>query len=225
MATTAAEEDNTPAAPKKRKTKDLPDCLSFLNENNFKTFLNARLETDQNEMDGVVMVAYAFSLQGEGEGTTTLDLSTLNLDQMRKLCRKVGVKYANKCTKFNCRKAMSILAEYQEQRESDSLPFAGTLSDRMTTNIVRLTNIIFSHEFLDSFLTLNDIKKRADHEANNLPKNFWDDVMEAMNNSEDDDPTPTKIVLSLDDLHIEEFDALDLRVYDIMTAAAIKKRF
>ena len=56
MATTM--EDNNADARKKRKTKDLPEVLTYLNQANFKTQLKARLETDNKEMGGEVMVAY-----------------------------------------------------------------------------------------------------------------------------------------------------------------------
>ena len=60
-----------------------------------------------------------------------------------------------------------------------------TASEKMTNNIVCTTNIIFSHEFLESFLALNDIKTHVDYETHDLPKHFWDDVAEAMNGSDD----------------------------------------
>jgi hypothetical protein len=169
------------------------------------------------------MVAFEMKLVGE-EGDATFDLQKLNLDQMRKLCCKVGVpQYVNKCNKFQCRKALWILAKFQQECANGNIGFA-TMTDRMTNNIVRLSNIIFSHEFFESFLTLNDNKTRADHETHDLPKNFWDNVAKSMNGSNDEDPTPLDIVLLPDDNHYDKVEALNLRVYDLMTSPAIKKR-
>ena len=92
-------------ASKKRKTKDLPECLLYLTQNNFRTQLRARLEADAKDQSGEVMVAFEVKLVGE-EGDATFDLQKLNLDQIRKLCRNVGVQYVNKCNKFQCRKAL-----------------------------------------------------------------------------------------------------------------------
>jgi hypothetical protein len=50
---------------KKRKTKDLPECLLYLNDRNVRTKVQARLETDSKEIVGEVMVAYAM---GSKEG-------------------------------------------------------------------------------------------------------------------------------------------------------------
>ena len=94
---------------------------------------------------GEVMVAYAM----DGNDNETKDLTKLTLDQLRKLCKNIGIRYVNNCTKFQCRKALCVLANYQEHRERDG---TGTISDKTTGNIIRITNIIFSHEFLDSFL-------------------------------------------------------------------------
>jgi hypothetical protein len=221
-ASTATSADNTQSAIKaRRKSKDLPLCLAYLTEANFQTQIKARLETDNKDQSGEVMVAYEFKLEGDDEAT--IEISSLNLDQIRKLCKNVGLQYINKCSKFQCRKALWVLAKYQQGRERDSIAYS-TVSDKMTNNIIRLTNIIFSHEFFDSFITLNDNKTRVDHETHDLPKDFWEDITEAMNGSDDDDVTPLLIVLSPDDSHYDEVEALNLRVYDIMTSAAIKKK-
>ena len=72
MATTV-EENNEGVQSKKRKTKDLPECLAYLNEANFKTKLKTRLETDNKDKEGEVMVAYEVMLE-EGVGTFDLNM-------------------------------------------------------------------------------------------------------------------------------------------------------
>ena len=98
-------------AGQKRKTKDLPECLLYLNDRNVRTKVQARLETDSKEIVGEVMVAYAMLLEDES-AESAFDLNSLTLDQIRKLCKNVGVQYVNKCTKFQCRKALWILSGY-----------------------------------------------------------------------------------------------------------------
>jgi hypothetical protein len=98
MASTATNADNTPSAIKaKRKSKDIPLCLAYLTEANYKTQIKARLETDNKDQSGEVMVAYEFKLEGDGEAT--IEINSLNLDQIRKLCKNVGLQYINKCDK------------------------------------------------------------------------------------------------------------------------------
>jgi hypothetical protein len=151
-------------------------------------------------MEGEVMV-------GGGGDSTTFDLNTLTLNHLQKLCKNAGVRYVNKCTKFQCRKALWVLAKYQQQRESGDLTYS-TVSEKHTNNIICITNIIFSHKFLDLLLTLNDIKTHADHETpQNLPKDFWVlDVAEAMNGSEEEDSIALGIIISPEDSHFEEID-------------------
>ena len=206
-------------AKKARKAKDLPEGLSSLTELNFRKKINARLETDSKET-GEVMVAFEVVLNEDEEGA--IDLTSLTLDQLRKFCKNVGVQYVNNCSKFQCRKALWVLAQYQEQRERTGATIA--VSDKTTNNIIRLTNMIFSHEFLDSFLSLNDAKGRANHETGDMPKNFWQDVSEAMNGSDDDDNTALQCVIEDDDVHSAEIKLVDLTDFDIMTSAAIKKK-
>jgi hypothetical protein len=212
------QQDETDSANKKRKMKDLPECLAFLTEDNFRNMVKFRLEMDGKET-GEIMVAYEVLL----EGGDTFDLNMLTLDQLRLFCRNVGVRYASRCNKFQCQKAVWYLSNYQVERERDlSEPIS--ISNKTTNNIIRLCNIIFSHEFLDSFLALNDIKTRVHHETQDLPKDFWGDVADAMNCSDDDDSIALCLILSADDDHFEEIKSLQLQDFDIMTPDAIKKR-
>ena len=118
---------------KKRKTKELPDGLCLLIEDNFRTVMKFRLETDPHEK-GEVMVAYLVSLN-DFDDNDTIELDKLTLDQLRRLCKNVGVQYVNKCSKFQCRKALWVLANHQEQREKDGVPML-TVSDRTSNNII-----------------------------------------------------------------------------------------
>ena len=121
MATIAEGPPPTAAATRKRKTKDLSDSLAYLNESNFRFKVKGRLEEDNKDPDGEVMVAYGMELEdGDADGDgSPFELNSLTIDQMRKLCRNVGVSYVNKCTKFQCRKALWVLAKFQEQRNHD----------------------------------------------------------------------------------------------------------
>ena len=207
-----------PTPTKKRKIKELPLGLAELNKDNFRDKITGRFETDNKE-DGEIKVAY----QAKLSDGSTVDLSQLTLDQLRKLCRQVGCSYVNKCNKFQCRKAIWILASYQLKIEHDgSTVKIGT--DKTTNNIVRITNILFSSDFVDTFLSLNDNKSRLDHELGGLPKDFWADVSEAMNISSDVDDSALKIVLSEEDPRYEELMDLNLRECDLMTASTIKKK-
>ena len=210
------------APTKKRKTKELPDGLSQLTEVNFRKVLKFRWETDPQEK-GEAMVAYKVALD-ENEENHEFDLDKLTLDQLQRLCRNVGVQYVNKCSKFQCRKALWVLANHQQQREIEGAPIT-TVSDRSSTNILRITNVIFSHNFLDSFLALNDIKNRVDHETGGLPNDFWADVADAVNGASEDNDSPLQVVISEEDCHRDEIMSFDLDDFDVMAAAAIRKKF
>ena len=77
-----------------------------------------------------------------------------------------------------------------------------TVSIRASNNNIRITNVIFSHNFFDSFLALNDIKNRVDHEMGRLPSNFWaGDVANAVNGASEDDDSALQVILSEADPH------------------------
>lgn len=214
---------NTLPPAKKRKTKELPQALSRLTESNFRSILKFRLETDTSEK-GEVMVAYEAVFDEEGDIVETYDLNKLTLDHLRILCKKVGVQYVNKCSKFQCRKALWVLANYQNQRIRDGASFS-TSADRTSTNIIRITNVLFHHNFFDSFLALNDIKNRLEHETGGLPKNFWCDVADAYNGASEDDDSALQVIIPEEDPHYNEISLMNLEEFDIMTSNCIRKKF
>lgn len=85
-------------------------------------------------------------------------------------------------------------------------------------------NVIFSHNFYESFVSLNDIKTRADHETGGLPSNFWADVADSLNGASEDDDSPLKVVMREEDPHFQEVDTLDLDEFDVITPIAIRKK-
>ena len=147
-------------------------------------------------------MAYKVSL-GQDDGTIKLD--KLTLDQLRKLCKNVGVQYVNNCTKFACRKALWILSNHQEQREKDGIRLS-TVSERASSNMSMTSSVTIFELFLKS----NDIKTRSNHETGGLPSRFWADVAEALNGNSEDDNSASNIVISLEDPHYNELMDLDL---------------
>lgn len=211
---------------KKRKTKELPHWLSRLTEKTFRHAMTFRRETDPNEA-GEPLVAFKASLvvgEGDEAETRSIELNTLTLDQLRRLCRNVGVQYVNQHSKFQCRKALSIHASFQEKTEKEGIELS-TVGERADSNIIRLVNVIFSHNFFETFLKLNDIKKRVDHETGSMPNNFWDDVAETLNGASEDDESPLLIVVKPTDRHYDELMDVNLNEFDLTTGIALRKKF
>ena len=100
-----------------------------------------------------------------------------------------------------------------------------TTEERVSSNVIRLCNVIFGHDFLDDLLALNDGKNRVDHETGGMPSDFWTGVTEALNCASDDDATASTVILSEEDPHYEEVMELDFNDYDLMTSAVVRKKF
>jgi hypothetical protein len=181
------------ATKKKRASKELPDDLSELNERNFRRSMDFRLETDFYEQSEV-MVAYR-ARKPDSPSASFYELDKLTLDNLRRICRNVGVLYVNKCVKFQCRKALWIIAASQEKKEKEGA-IVSTATERASCNIIRLCNVLFSHHFFDSLLSRNDIKTRADHEYGKMPSDFWFYVADTLNGAEEDDDTAFTVVLN-----------------------------
>ena len=122
---------------KKRKIKDLPDELARLTKANCSQGLKYRLETDpQDENKEELMVAYqvASAEDDNNDENPDLELDKLTLDQLRRLCRNVGVHYVNKYTKFQCRRELWLLGNQQERGENHAVPRMGNTSNTGNTD-------------------------------------------------------------------------------------------
>jgi len=131
-----------PPPKKKRKVKELPDGLSGLTEANFWKGMKFRLESESQETGDEVKVAYEVSLGDDEDDDdsapeTTIELHKLTLDQLRRFCRNVGIGYVNSFTKFQCRRELSILANYQEQKEKGDNGLSTASETRAPTLSVR----------------------------------------------------------------------------------------
>ena len=210
---------------KKRKTKALPEGLLKLHRGNFRKALKARLETDSKE-PGEVMVAYEVVVV-EGDNTEKkIVLDELTLDQLRMLCRKIGVRYVNNCTKFQCRKALWRLANVPEP-DPAAVVVVAAFSDTMTSNIVRIANILLSQSpFWESF------RKLKDHQTGETFTTFWRDVADAVNgsnnhddnNDNDNSATALQVILAEDDPHYDKIQSINLQHFDVMTDTVIRKK-
>ena len=132
----------TEAPKKKRANKELPPAFSKLNEKNFKEFMEFRVEEEQDPSEpGETMVAYSVKIRNEdGVSDTKYELTKFTLDQLRLLARNLGVSYVNKCNKFQCRKALWILANHQEALERDGERLS-TATERSSSNLGNTTKI------------------------------------------------------------------------------------
>ena len=231
MVTTSTSNGKAATNKKKQKQKDL-DGLAQLTEANFCKVMKFQLETDAHE-SGETMVAYEeVSVVGnDNNNPTNIQLHNLTADQLCRLCKNVGVKYAhNGNKKFACRKALWTHAANHQltRREMAGVPIS-TAVQRASSNVVRLVNVIFSHNFYEAFLKLNDIMKGIkEHKTGGLPSDFFwggGDVTEVLNGDSDDNPSPLQTVVSPGSPHHDELVELDLHKFDNMTVSVVRKKF
>jgi hypothetical protein len=103
---------------KKRNEKDLPMELSLLDDTDQDKF-NLALEVDDNPKNKYYskefLVAQYVRLQSTDEKYNgKFDINKLTIDQMRKLCRNLGISNCRSYNQFNFRKAISTYFCYQE---------------------------------------------------------------------------------------------------------------
>jgi hypothetical protein len=158
-------DDVTSQQKKQRKSKEFPAELSFLTDKDRDKF-ELVLEIDTN---------------GDDSATTTIyQLGTLSIDNLRKLCKNIGVVNCGSHNKYNCRKAIATYFKYQDKLVATGMT-PSSHSSRVTSTVCRAVNVVFSTEFVEEFRTVNDRKNRVDYETKNTNKAFWSRATAAHN--------------------------------------------
>jgi hypothetical protein len=146
---------------KKRNAKDLPIELLLLDDKDQEKF-DLALEVDDNpkskNYSKEFLVAQFVRLQSTDEKYNgKFEINKLTIDQMRKLCRNLGITNCGSYNKFNCRKAIATYFRYQEVMAKNGL-MPTTHHARLTSTICRAVNVVFSDEFIEDFKKVNDRK-------------------------------------------------------------------
>ena len=104
-----------------------------------------------------------------------ISLDDLNVDQLRLLCRRLGITGASSAKRHACRALIAKLHVINSSAATRSED-PRSMEQQATNTLLRQINVIFSSEFIQRFQELNDGKTRVDHETGNVAKKFWHDV-------------------------------------------------
>jgi hypothetical protein len=174
-------DDNiTPSTKKTKKRRDFPPDLAKLSDKDRDKF-ELVLEIDSNpksqSFNKEFLVAKSVTMQststeGDEARLITYELGTLTIDNLRKLCKNIGIVNCGSHNKYNCRKAIATYFTYQDRLIATGMK-PTSHSSRVTSTVCRAINVVFSTEFIEEFKTVNDRKSRQDHETQNTNKAFW----------------------------------------------------
>jgi hypothetical protein len=155
-----------PASNRKRKIKALPSELVNVTDEDRSRF-GLALELDPNPRSknygSECLVAKTVTVNVDNR-EVIVDLNTLAVDHLRILCKNLGVANCGNANKFECRKGMATFIKYQDELQQKGLTATSTAS-RLTSTICRIVNVVFSEQFVDEFLSVNDRMSRRDHET------------------------------------------------------------
>jgi hypothetical protein len=250
-------EDTEPKKKKARKIKPLPVELASLNDKDKDKFVVV-LECDPNQKSDTfgqefhVIRKVTIAAADPNSQPTSFDVDSLSLDQIRQLCKNVGVTNCGSMNKFQCRKAIAMYFHYRDNLEKKGLS-ATSYAARITSTICRAVNVVFSDQFIEDFKTVNDRKDRRDHESSNTHKQFWiraalahndiegdggdieDDAIDNDGGSDGDDSSNvppdddsfTTLVYPEGDTHLTDLDnnpEINLRVVNQFETEAFRKK-
>ena len=101
-----------------------------------------------------------------------VDLSSLVVDHLRRLCKNLGMTHTGSLSKFEIRESIATYFQGMENLEESGIT-PTTVASRRTSTILCLVNVIFSKQFIEDLLKVNDAKSQQDHETFNTHKDFW----------------------------------------------------
>ena len=216
----------------KRTVKPLPPELDNIGPNSLSR-IHCAVEVYRND-DKTVEHSVAQYLECEVDENEVrkikrIDLrKDLNLCQLRRFCRQLGIKQTASSNKDACRRAIALLIDYEKQLLQNGVHPRSTEA-RARNTLLRSINVVFSPCFVDRFLSLNDAKNRMDHETGQMMKNFWEDAVDCHNDFDDSDICKDVILNSSDDKDFKtllnnEYIAVDLEDSDNLTAATLQKK-
>lgn len=161
--------------------------------------------------------------------TKRVDLQNeLNLCQLRRFCRQLGLKQTGSSTKHGCRRAIAHSMEYDSELNRHGL-LPQSAEARARNTLMRMVNVVLGGSFIDRFLSLNDLKRRVDHETGQMVKNFWVDAADCHNDFADNDDCQLHIVNNSNDEDLkrlinEELEPVSLQESENVTASMVQKK-
>lgn len=158
-----------------------PELINFSFENEKDLILHNEADPKSKTEEGAtnfVLVAYKIDLKDINEVVfSSILLDDLTVPQLRKLAMMFGCKGVGSMSKFHIRYTMGLKKNLNNVYSQSEI-CNGNNADNNTKNLIRIINTVFHTEFFESFLLINDRKKRKDFETGNGIKNenFWVDV-------------------------------------------------
>jgi len=169
----------TKPSRKKREKKPLPACLQEVAISDRDRFLHG---PEDGPDDSVVEVCYAIKTP-----TETVELKTLNLDQLRRLCTFFGIKGAGVFNALDCKHKLFEFSHLKHYYEN--LPNPNQSQEQLrSSTLLRLVNVAFLPDIYNRLRDINDIKKRSDYEGQSGERNpvkaFYAEMSEVLNDTE-----------------------------------------
>jgi hypothetical protein len=115
-----------------------------------------------------------------------VDLNSLLVDHLCRLCKNLGMTHTGSLSKFEIRKAIASFFRGMENVEQSGSTLTTVALQRNST-ILRLINVLFSSQLIEDLLKVNDAKSRQDCGTFKTYKDFWIRATIAYNSCVDND--------------------------------------
>jgi hypothetical protein len=178
--------EGTPKKSNTRKKKELPPELSNISIKDGSMFKNETIIDRRNDnlptFNKLIDVAKTIKI----DDNLSFEINDLSIDQIRVLCKKIGMRYCGNRPKLECRILIADHFKFHDTIAHHNLKPTWYAS-KVTSSICRVVNVVFSESFVEDFKKVNDRKSRQDHETARTYKSFWNKTTKAFNSCIDND--------------------------------------
>jgi hypothetical protein len=203
--------------PPRKKQPLPPELAAMTYEHKRCVKFGEELNPKKNEDPGPFKVAQFITLGTKKNGDLRdVDLRTLLSEQIRDLAVNLGCSRVGSLSKFLVRKEIALRIELAAVYDQVNQPSVRTTAaEKRTNSMIRIINACFLPQNVDRLIELNDTKRRKDYEAahgSNPIKDFWMEISDLVNDTEDEQVGTLLFATEEEDSHIYQWlekDCLD----------------
>ena len=166
MSTSNNVNQNAPSSGKKKRSyKELPVELRDISPKDITSVVCA-LEVDKTTGKEVLMAQRIVHA-----GDTIIELSSLNVDQLRLLCRRLGITGSSSSKREACRR-MIALCHNMNENAAKRTDDPQSVEQQATNTLLHQVNLIFSSELLNNLKNGMMGRQEPTMRLATLPRNF-----------------------------------------------------
>jgi len=218
-----------PEPKKGRAVKPLPVYVGKLTDKDLEKF-NVTEEYEEGKPmgdNGPYEVAISVTVEEEN-GPATYSLDSFTSDQLKVICKNVGVKCFSSASKFLMRKLIAHQKKWGMLANIHPLIDSGDKLVKKLNTQLRIINAVSHKDITAPLKKVNDLKDRFDQEHGLMPRQTWQKFADLVNDATPDDELdkilcPNVLDVEVHEDHMKKYDddAIDPKKFNNVDSKSV----